>query len=85
MNWAAVRDRMVVALAEVVVALKEAKTEEDFRLVMELVERYPEVAQQELRASTISTPRRIEAMRAAVMSMRTTVEPSDPLKKKGGT
>jgi len=82
-NWLAVRDKMVEAFAEVILALKECKSGEDLLLVLELVERYPSLAKGELRSP--STGPRIEAMRAAVHSMRGAVEPVDPLKKKGGT
>jgi len=72
--WNVVRDRMIDAFGEVVQALTECKTEEDLLLVLELVERYPELARHEVR-SPLPTARRIEAMRAAVHNMRASVDP----------
>ncbi len=77
--WSVVRDKMVEAFGEVAAALRECKCQDDLLLVLELVDRYPTIARDELRSS--STGRRIEAMRAAVHTMRSAVEPP-PTKRK---
>jgi len=65
---------MIEAFAEIGVALQQCRTEEDLLLVLELAEHYPEMARNNLvEAVPPPTALRIEAMRAAVRSMRTAV------------
>lgn len=76
MNWPGVRDDLVAAVAELNTALVSCKTEDDFRLVLEIMARYPQQALESMRRSTAAN--RIAEMRAAVTRLTKHMGQPDP-------
>jgi len=85
MIWTDVRDSMIDALSEAIGALNECTNADHLLLVLEILERYPDTARTDLRATApTSTPARIERMRATVSAMRTRIEIAERVTRKEG-
>lgn len=82
-RWEILRNKLVVAFDEVSRALQECKNEDDLRLVLDLADKYPALARTDLETPGVLS-RRVDAMRAAVDTMRNAIDPIDPLRKKSG-